>query len=160
MSKNKGFSDTSANRYSLALYELAYESNSLSKIEENSTALLNFISNNKDFNNLVKDPTINSVVLTNIINKMSESSKLENLFKNFLNFLISKRRFFFIEQILKSFLEICSSKRGELKAMIKSAKELTQDEISNTVAFLVSDLSSGITGQIIYVDSGYNILAV
>ena len=124
MSKNKGFSDTSANRYSLALYELAHESNSLSKIEENSNALLNFISNNKDFNNLVKDPTINREVLTNIINKMSESSKLENLFKNFLNFLISKRRFFFVEQILKSFLEICSSKRGELKAMIKSAKEL------------------------------------
>ena len=34
MSKNKGFSDTSANRYSLALYELANESNSLSKIED------------------------------------------------------------------------------------------------------------------------------
>ena len=144
MSKNKGFSDTSANRYSLALYELAYESNSLSKIEENSTALLNFISNNKDFNNLVKDPTINRVVLTNIINKMSESSKLENLFKNFLNFLISKRRFFFIEQILKSFLEICSSKRGELKAMIKSAKELTQDEISKITEELSNNFNSKI----------------
>ena len=33
MSKNKGFSDTSANRYSLALYELASESNLLLKIE-------------------------------------------------------------------------------------------------------------------------------
>jgi len=144
LSKNKGFSDTSANRYSLALYELAHESNLLSKIEENSTALLNFISSNKDFNNLVKDPTINRVVLTNIINKMSESSKLENLFKNFLNFLISKRRFFFIEQILKSFLEICSSKRGELKAMIKSAKELTQDEISKITEELSNNFNSKI----------------
>ena len=144
MSKNKGFSDTSANRYSLALYELAHESNSLSKIEENSNALLNFISNNKDFNNLVKDPTINREVLTNIINKMSESSKLENLFKNFLNFLISKRRFFFVEQILKSFLEICSSKRGELKAMIKSAKELSQDEISKITEELSNNFNSKI----------------
>ena len=32
MSKNKGFSDTSANRNSLALYELAAESNSLDKV--------------------------------------------------------------------------------------------------------------------------------
>ena len=38
MSKNKGFSDTSANRYSLALFELASESSLLSKIEENSNA--------------------------------------------------------------------------------------------------------------------------
>ena len=53
MSKNKGFSDTSANRYSLALYELASESNSLSKIEENSHALLKLISNSKDFNELI-----------------------------------------------------------------------------------------------------------
>ena len=45
MSKNKGFSDTSANRYSLALYELASESNSLPKIEENSHALLKLILN-------------------------------------------------------------------------------------------------------------------
>ena len=59
MSKNKGFSDTSANRYSLALYELASESNSLSKVEENSHALLKLISSSKDFNNLIKDPTVN-----------------------------------------------------------------------------------------------------
>ena len=35
MSKNKGFSSTSANRYSLALYELASEKNLLAKVEEN-----------------------------------------------------------------------------------------------------------------------------
>ena len=50
MSKNKGFSDTSANRYSLALFELASEAKILSSIEENSTALLNLILNSKDFN--------------------------------------------------------------------------------------------------------------
>ena len=36
MSNNKGFSDTSANRYSLALYELASDSNLLKNIEKNS----------------------------------------------------------------------------------------------------------------------------
>ena len=45
MSKNKGFSDTSANRYSLALYELARDSNSLVNVEINSRAFLNLISN-------------------------------------------------------------------------------------------------------------------
>ena len=43
--------------------------------------------------------------------------------------MVLKRRFFYLEQILKTFIEICSEKRGELKAEIKSAKSLTQDEI-------------------------------
>ncbi len=144
MSKNKGFSDTSANRYSLALFELANESNVLASIEGNSTAFLNLTLNNKDFNKLIKDPTVSQDVLMNIINKISENSKLEVLFKNFLNFLIVKRRFFYIEQILKSFNEICSEKRGELKAEIKSARELSQEEINKITEELSNSFRSKI----------------
>ncbi len=144
MSKNKGFSDTSANRYSLALYELANEANSLSKIEENSYALLKLISNSKDFNNLIKNPTINRDILNKVIKKISSDFKLEDLFKNFLCFLITKRRFFYVQQILKSFNEICSEKRGELKAEIKSAKKLTQDEISKITQELSNNFKSEI----------------
>ena len=144
MSKNKRFSDTSANRYSLALFELASESNVLVLIEKNSNAFLNLILNNKDLNNLIKDPTISRDILINIINKLSENSKLEVLFKNFLNFLIIKRRFFYIEKILKSFNEICSEKRGELKAEIKSAKELSQEEVNKITEELSNSFKSKI----------------
>ena len=57
MSKNKGFSITSADRYSLALYELANESNVLSQVEDQSLSFLSLISSSKDFSNLIKDPT-------------------------------------------------------------------------------------------------------
>ena len=144
MSKNKGFSDTSANRYSLALYELAIESSSLPKIEENSHALLKLISNSNDFNNLIKDPTITRDSLNQVIEKITDNFSLENLFKNFLSFLISKRRFFYVQQILKNFNEICSEKRGELKAEIKSAKNLTQDEINKITQELSNNFKSEI----------------
>ena len=144
MSKNKGFSSTSANRYSLALYELASEASLLAQIEENSSAFLNLISNNEEFDNLIKDPTASQDVLINIINKISENSKLEVLFKNFVSFLITRRRFFYVEQILRSFIEICSEKRGELKAEIKSAKQLTQDEINKITEELSNNFNSKI----------------
>ena len=144
MSKNKGFSDTSANRYSLALYELASESNSLSKIEENSHALLKLISNSKDFNDLIKDPTISRDILNHVIKNISDNFNLEALFKNFLSFLITKRRFFYVQQILKNFNEICSEKRGELKAEIKSAKNLTQQEIDKITQELSNNFKSEI----------------
>jgi len=43
LSKNTGFSITSANRYSLALFELAEENNLLSQIEDQSLSMLNLI---------------------------------------------------------------------------------------------------------------------
>ena len=144
MSKNKGFSDTSANRYSLALFELASESNLLTQVEENSTSILNLISNNEDFKNFVKDPTLSRDDLLKTINKISDNFKLEKLFKNFISFLITKRRFFYVEQILKNFKEICSENRGELKAEIKSAKELTQEEINKITEELSNNFKSKI----------------
>ena len=144
MSKDKGFSNTSANRYSLALFELSEDSNLLSQIEMNSVTILDLIRTNLDFNNLVKDPTISRKELTNAINKIFDYLKIENLLKNFTNFLITKRRFFFIEQILNNFIEICSEKRGELKTEIRSAKNLSNDEINK----IKDELSKYFTSKI------------
>lgn len=57
---------------------------------------------------------------------------------------------------------LASSAVGGILDMIHHVEEIaplrrtvTQKEVGNTAAFLCSDLSSGITGQIIYVDAGY-----
>ncbi len=39
-------------------------------------------------------------------------------------------------------------------------RAVTIEEVGNTAAFLCSDLASGITGEVTYVDSGYNILGM
>jgi len=144
LSKNKEFSITSAERYSLALFELSEENNLLSSIENQAMSVLNLINQSEDFCNLIKDPTINQEDLSKVINKIAENNKFDTLLKNFLNFLIQKRRFFFIERILKSFIEICSRKRGELKAELKSAKNLSSDEITKITELLTKNFSSKI----------------
>ena len=144
MSKDKEFSITSAERYSLALYELSNESNLLTQIEEQCSSLLELINKSDDFKNLIKDPTTKQDDLLKITNSISENYKFETLFKNFLSFLILKRRFFFIESILESFIETCSIKRGELKAELKSAKNLSSDEITKITELLNKNFSSKI----------------
>ena len=144
MSKKKGFSITSADRYSLALYELASDDNVLELVEGQSSSILNLILSNKDFSNLIKDPTNKQQNLLKVINIISENNKFETLFKNFLSFLVIKKRLFYLEQILKSFIEICSKKRGELKAELKSAKELSSDEILKITNELTKNFSSKI----------------
>ncbi|HLQ86789.1 MAG TPA: enoyl-ACP reductase [Salinisphaeraceae bacterium] len=39
-------------------------------------------------------------------------------------------------------------------------RNVTQEEVGNTAAFLCSDLASGITGNVVYVDAGYHILGM
>ncbi|SKB13534.1 enoyl-(acyl-carrier-protein) reductase, NADH-dependent [Planktothrix sp. PCC 11201] len=47
-----------------------------------------------------------------------------------------------------------------VESMAPLRRTVTQTEVGNTAAFLCSDLSSGITGQILYVDSGYCIMGM
>lgn len=62
---------------------------------------------------------------------------------------------------------LASSAVGGILDMIRHVEDVaplhrtvTQTEVGNTAAFLASDLSSGITGQIIYVDAGYEIMGM
>ncbi|MGI0488971.1 enoyl-ACP reductase FabI [Pantanalinema rosaneae CENA516] len=62
---------------------------------------------------------------------------------------------------------LASSAVGGILDMIHHVEEVaplrrtvTQTEVGNTAAFLCSDLASGITGQILYVDAGYEILGM
>lgn len=62
---------------------------------------------------------------------------------------------------------LASSAVGGILDMIRHVEEtaplrrtVTQTEVGNTAAFLCSDLASGITGQVIYVDSGYEIMGM
>ena len=144
MTKNIGFSITSAERYSLALFELSEESSLLNEIEDQALSLLNLINQSDDFCNVIQDPTISQEDLSKVLSRIMENNKFDKLFKNFLNFLIQKRRFFFIERILESFIEICSRKRGEVKAELRSAKNLSNDEIKKITEILTENFSSKI----------------
>jgi enoyl-[acyl-carrier protein] reductase I len=62
---------------------------------------------------------------------------------------------------------LASSAVGGILDMIHHVEEVaplrrtvTQQEVGNTAAFLCSDLASGITGQVLYVDSGYSIMGM
>jgi len=62
---------------------------------------------------------------------------------------------------------LASSAVGGILDMMRHVEEVaplrrtvTQLEVGNTAAFLCSDLSSGITGQVLYVDAGYEIMGM
>ncbi len=129
MSENK-ISITSNNSYAQALFELANEDKSLTKVEEQVVAINRLINESEEFRYLIKNPTTSIEDLTKVIETISEKNNFDNLLKRFLVFLIQKRRFFYLEKILSDFIEVCSKARGEIKAELFSAKELNETDIS------------------------------
>ena len=150
MSSKKNFSESATYRYALALYELSKENFELDKIENQSKDVLNLLKNSLDFQHVVKDLTIKKNEQMNAIRIISEKFSFSKIFSKFLCFLASKRRFFFLEKILKSFLDICSKKRGEIKAKLRSSKELNLSEIENIQKELSEDFTSKVKLDYMY----------
>ena len=131
MSSKNTFSETTTNRYALALYELANEYSDLENIENQSKSLLELLKQSMDFRLFVKDPTSEKNEQIKSIEIIAEKFNFSEIFSKFLSFLVFKRRFLFLEKILKSFLNICSNKRGEISAKLNSSKELSISEVEN-----------------------------
>ena len=144
MSDKNRFSDSSAKSYSQALYELAFEEEKLNDVEEHAISIIKLISQSKDFNSLINDPTNKQEDQLNVINLIFEKFNLNKLLKKFLNFLVTKRRFFYVEKILKDFVMICSKNRGEISAKLIVAKELNENEINKIKDELSQNFGSNV----------------
>jgi len=131
MSSNKSFSSETANRYALALYELAKENSELEVIEKDINELLATYNTSIDLKNFIKNPTQSQSSQLEVLNKISLEMSLSKIIKNFLSILVTKRRIFFLNTIFLNFLSLVSKKKGELKAYLISSKNLTNEELKN-----------------------------
>ena len=131
MSSNKSFSTETANRYALALFELANENSELDIVEKNIQDLLQIYNSSSDLKNFIKNPTQSQFNQLKVIQELSSKMNLLKVVNNFLSILVTKRRIFFLNNIFQNFLILVSKKRGELKASLVSSKNLSDDELQN-----------------------------
>jgi F-type H+-transporting ATPase subunit delta len=131
VSSNKSFSSETANRYALALYELAIEKSELEIVEKNVNELLNAYNTSEDLKNFIKNPTQSQSKQLEVLNKISDQLNFSKIMRNFLGVLVIKRRIFFINKIFINFLSLASKQRGELKASLISSKNLTNEELES-----------------------------
>ena len=147
MSSNKSFPSETANRYALALYELAKENLELEVVEKNVSDVLAIYNTSEDLKNFIKNPTQSQSSQLEVLKKISVEMSLSKIIYNFLSILVSKRRIFFLNTIFLNFLSLVSKKRGELKASLISSKNLSSEELKD----LNTELSQA-TGTIVAFD--------
>ena len=90
------------------MYELGNEAGSLSVIEDQAIAILKLVSENEEIKNFIKNPTNKIQQQAAAFDLISDKLNLNKLLKKFLNFVITKRRLFFIEKIIVDFIDTCS----------------------------------------------------
>ena len=129
MSKNRSFSVETSERYALALLELGKENSSITSISKDVENLMLIYSKNKDFENIIKNPTYSKNDQITIIKRLSELIKFSEIMLNFLLILIEKRRIFFLYKILISFHNLLNKERGEIQATLTSPHSLKDEEI-------------------------------
>ena len=144
MSSNKSFSTETSERYSRALYEVGKESNEIKKIETDVKNFQTLYDNNNEIKNFIQNPTHIIDIQNKVLDILSEKMNFTKNLKNFFLLLIKKRRIFFVEKILNSFLKLCAKNRGEIKASLISSKELSSGELENISKELSSAMGSTI----------------
>ena len=144
MSSKSTFTNSTASSYALAVYELSQENSELNEVENGMNRFKKLLSESSDFKEMILNPIVTkeekNKVITEIISKYSFCQTL----KNFLGFLITKNRLFYLNQIIDNFLNLASSSKGELKAKLLSSKELSKMELEKIRNELSKDFQSPI----------------
>lgn len=150
LSSSNVFSGVAASRYALALYELSKEKNELNKTEIEVNAMRNLITSNFEFKNMIVSPIVDKTDQINVLKQLSEKFNFSYTFKNFLAFIASKRRLFFLNEILNNFTNLISLNRGEVKVKLISSKALDLEEIKKIKKDLEINYGSKLNINYIY----------
>ena len=128
MSSKSTFSNSTSKSYALALFELSKESSLSDQVEKEMKSIQKLLNDAADFKEVVLNPMITKEEKKNVILKILEKNNFSEVSKKFLGFVSNKNRLFFLEKIIKTYLNLVSTSKGELQAKLISSKELSTEE--------------------------------
>ena len=144
MSSKSTFTNSTSSSYALAVYELSKENSELSEVENEMNSLKKLLSESSDFKEMILNPIVTKEEKNKVITEIISKYSFCQTFKKFLGFLITNNRLFYLNQIIDSFLNLASSKKGELKAKLLSSKKLSETELEKIRNELSKDFQSPI----------------
>jgi len=134
--------DLIADRYAVALYDLALEKKLVDPVLHDLKNVKTLLNENKDLNLVVKSPLINSQDKLNILQTLLKKIQANQLTTTFLKVIEKNKRFSKLASIISQFMNINSIKRGDVLADITSADKLNDEQknnISNQLKNILGD---------------------
>ena len=144
MSKTNTFSSEISQRYALALYDLSKENNQTKEFASNMSFFMQLLNSNENLKYFIKNPTYSVEDQKVVFDKILNVLNFNKLIKNFFLVLIIKKRIFYLDKIIDKFLNLISSKKGEISANLISSKKLDE----KTILEIQKEISSNIKSDI------------
>lgn len=122
-----------ARRYAKSLIRLAIEKNILEDIYSDMSLIYNTVSNNKEFQLLLKSPIVNATKKQAVLNAVF-NNKLNELSLLFLKLISSKKRDALVQSIANSFINQYKHLNNIVIAEVTTAIKLDEKQINKIVS--------------------------
>lgn len=117
-----------AERYAVALFDLADERKALDEVAVDLTALRAMLRDSGDFRRLIRSPVLSREAQGKAIAALAADAKLSPLIRNFLGLLARNRRLFALPDMITGYLNRLADKRGEVTAHVVAAQDLSPQQ--------------------------------
>ncbi|OWZ84603.1 ATP synthase F1 subunit delta [Natranaerobius trueperi] len=129
-----------ASRYAEALFQLSKEEERLAEVSDSFSALIESISDNDDFFQIVSHPLMDINEKKQLIQELTE--QLEPEFQNFMMVVIDNKREKDLFDMYESFSRLVREEQNITLCEIRTATNLDDEDI-NSLSQTLSELSSG-----------------
>ena len=134
-----------AERYGLALYELADETKSLDEVAGDLESLKSLIAESSDLEKLLRSPVIDRDDKAKALDTILEQGGAHSLTRRFVGVVAENNRLFVLADMITAYLTELSRRRGEITAEITSARPLNDDQLQQLTESLRAKLGGKIT---------------
>jgi F-type H+-transporting ATPase subunit delta len=125
-----GIKASLAGRYASALFDLASESGVISNVESDLNNLASILNESPDLKRLITNPRLSRITKKDSIMNVARHLGMCDLSTNFLGVLAQNSRLSALNEIIKTFILIAASKRGEVTAEVTSAYPLGGEQVA------------------------------
>jgi F-type H+-transporting ATPase subunit O len=116
-------------RYAMALYSAASKKNVLDKVEDEMNRIVQYLSKHPEVREMMEQPIFNRKQTIDMVKSLLGKNHYHEITCNFFNLLAENGRLRYTYKILESFGVLMSAHRGEIQAIVTSAKELPSNMV-------------------------------
>lgn len=125
-----------AQRYALALFDLADEQGALDAVAVDLKGLRAMIADSDGFRRFIKSPVMSRSDQAKGIGAIADRAGLSTLTRKFLGLVAANRRLFSLPGMISGYLDLLAKRRGEVTAEVVSAAALSDGQTAAVVASL------------------------
>jgi F-type H+-transporting ATPase subunit delta len=119
-----------AGRYASALFSLAQDDRQTDAVAQSLDGLDALIAESPDLQRLVRSPVFSAVDQLKALDAILAKEEISGIAANFIRLVTTKRRLFFIREMIADYRKLYNASRGVTRAEVTSASALSDENLA------------------------------